>query len=143
MSTMLEPEDDELVGCRRNCTPNEKVCLGCGRSEKIILEWNTYTDEQKRKFNRSKKMKIKNGDKQAYPEPAIEYYRNMTGKDAKELMNIFGGLTKREYFAIKMQAAFVSNSGMLDFTGQELQDLSIQAADCLLETLERDKKNEA
>ncbi len=53
----------------------------------------------------------------------------------------YRGLTKREHFAILMQAAFAANSNMVDFTGKEIQKLSIESADDLLDALESDNES--
>jgi len=42
--------DRSLIGCKDKCTPNEKVCLGCGRTVTQRLEWPEYTDNEKRRI---------------------------------------------------------------------------------------------
>jgi predicted Fe-S protein YdhL (DUF1289 family) len=49
---MLSGIDKELLGCVNQCTPQEKVCRGCGRSEVEQSEWARYSDSKKRAIKR-------------------------------------------------------------------------------------------
>jgi len=36
-----------LSPCVNECTPNDKVCKGCGRSDSERAEWASFSDEEK------------------------------------------------------------------------------------------------
>jgi len=47
---MTLTNNKSLIACVNKCQPNEKICGGCGRTEKERLEWNSYSDERKREI---------------------------------------------------------------------------------------------
>lgn len=43
--------DSPCVGICSTTNLGDEVCVGCGRTFKEVIEWNTYTDEQKIRIN--------------------------------------------------------------------------------------------
>jgi predicted Fe-S protein YdhL (DUF1289 family) len=44
--------DSPCVGICSTTNVGDDVCIGCGRTALEVIEWNTYTDEQKVAINK-------------------------------------------------------------------------------------------
>lgn len=43
--------DSPCVGICSSTSFGDEVCIGCGRTAQEVIEWNTYTDQQKIAIN--------------------------------------------------------------------------------------------
>jgi predicted Fe-S protein YdhL (DUF1289 family) len=43
--------DSPCVGICSTTNVGDDICLGCGRTAEEVIEWNTYTDEQRIAIN--------------------------------------------------------------------------------------------
>jgi predicted Fe-S protein YdhL (DUF1289 family) len=39
--------DSPCVGICSSTNVGDEICIGCGRSAQEVIDWNTYTDEQR------------------------------------------------------------------------------------------------
>ena len=46
--------------CVKICTLVDKICIGCGRTQKEIAEWLTATDQRKKEIKESSGKRISN-----------------------------------------------------------------------------------
>lgn len=46
----MTPTGGRKHPCQGKCTPSEKVCRGCRRTEEEIRDWNSYSEEKKKQL---------------------------------------------------------------------------------------------
>jgi predicted Fe-S protein YdhL (DUF1289 family) len=44
--------DSPCVGICSSTNVGDEICVGCGRTAQEVIEWNTYTDEQRIQINK-------------------------------------------------------------------------------------------
>lgn len=52
--------DSPCVGICSTTSLGDTICLGCGRTDVEVIEWNSYTDAQKIEINERLAKKISN-----------------------------------------------------------------------------------
>lgn len=43
--------DSPCIGICSSTNVGDDICIGCGRTAQEVIDWNTYTDEQKIRIN--------------------------------------------------------------------------------------------
>lgn len=51
ISGKADPADSPCIGVCSATALGDEICIGCGRTFQEVIDWNTYSDEQKIAIN--------------------------------------------------------------------------------------------